>query len=94
MVGTFRQEAMVIALAAPEAAPEALGAQGAEEESLGLDDPHGRTLSGRGTGVPRRLSVGKEEARFLTDQMMAPSFQPSPRITNTAATAPDDCALE
>ena len=42
---TFRPEAMVIALAVPEAAPAALGAGRAEEGASGLDDPHRTSLA-------------------------------------------------
>lgn len=40
MLRAFRREAMVIALAVPEAGLQALGARLAEEGALGLDDPH------------------------------------------------------
>ena len=49
---TYRQEGMVIYQGVPEAAPEALGAPGAEEGRLGLGDPHGRSLSGKASRCP------------------------------------------
>ena len=52
MLRAFRKEAMVIALAVPEAGLQALGALGTEEGSGGLGDPHGRSLPGRGCRRP------------------------------------------
>ena len=45
MVWTFWPEGVVVSVAVPEAAPETLGAWGAEERGLGLSDPHGRSLA-------------------------------------------------
>ena len=53
MLRAFRQEAMVVALAVPEAAPAALGAGRAEEGASGLDDPHGAECNGEGVPASR-----------------------------------------
>ena len=49
----FRQEAMFVALAVPEAAPAALAAGRAEEGARGLDDPHGAECNGEGVPASR-----------------------------------------
>ena len=62
----FRQEGMFIPIAVPEAAPEPLGARGAEEGSLGCD-LHRKILCGVGAGrlVPAvsAASAGNSSSR-------------------------------
>ena len=45
MVRALRREGMFAPVTAPEVQPQALGARWAEEGSLGLGDPHGRSLA-------------------------------------------------